>query len=87
MIESILLSRLRCLRCHTSLHEPSPDLLKRINDAIEQRQLRDSLGRLVTQKANNGLVDRDEKCFYPVHNESLQMIREEVVDIEPLRQT
>ncbi|MCP4191639.1 MAG: hypothetical protein GY768_13525 [Planctomycetaceae bacterium] len=53
-----------------------------MNQMIEQRKIFDLLGRSLGRKLDGLLVNADFSYGYPIHNEVLQLVRDEAIVLE-----
>ena len=61
-----------------------PSVLRKLNQAIRERRLHDGLGRDVRDELGAGLVDVNEKFFYPIVEGIPQMMSDECIDLSQL---
>jgi uncharacterized protein YbaR (Trm112 family) len=84
MIDKELLELLVCPENQAALHLADQELIDRINEAIERRQLTNRGGQTVEERVSSGLVRDDGLLFYPVIDDIPVMIIDEAIPLEKL---
>ncbi len=75
------LAKLRCMQTGSRLREASESIIARVNALVQQRTLRDALGRTVDQPIHRGLVNEDATVLYPIVDGAIQMMRDESIPL------
>ncbi len=68
MVDPELLNLLCCPETHAELRLADPALLEDLNKKIAAGELRNRVGRPVSDRLEEGLVRADSKVLYPVRN-------------------
>jgi uncharacterized protein YbaR (Trm112 family) len=85
MVDRELLDILVCPENKQPVHAAGPDLLVRLNEAIERGELRNRSGDTVREPLDEGLVREDEKVVYPVRDDIPVMLIDEAILLEDVR--
>ena len=79
-----LLYLLRCPETRSRLQPARRQLIVALNEAIARRRLHDRLGRLVTRRLENVLINEDESFAYPVFDEIINLLADEAIPLDQL---
>lgn len=80
-IDSELLAILVCPENHQPLKLASAELLARLNQKIETKELKNRQGKVITEPILEALVREDGKCLYIVADDIPIMLIDERVDL------
>ena len=80
-----VIRRLCCMHTSSVLQRASQETTDLVNQAIQTGQLRDKLGRTVSEPIDGGLVNAEHTVLYPIVNGVVQMLRDELIELEPLQ--
>lgn len=86
MLNDKLIPRLRCLKSGSQLELLDEDDLKKLNHAIEEGGIFNQLGQRVEKKLDDGLVNQDRSVVYAVFNQIPQLILDESISLEQLKE-
>ena len=84
MISKDLIDILVCPESHQPLRLADDDLIRRINDAVDAAELRNSGGSKVEQPLDCGLVREDNKLVYPIVDEIPVLLTDEAIPLDQL---
>jgi uncharacterized protein YbaR (Trm112 family) len=83
MLDPELLALLVCPETHQDLVEAAPEEVSRLNEAIQQGQLRNVGGKVVEQPVDGALIRADGLVAYPVRDEIPVMLVPEALSLRP----
>ena len=84
MISKDLIDILVCPESHQPLRLADDNLIRRINDAVDAAELRNSGGSKVEQPLDGGLVREDNKLVYPIVDEIPVLLTDEAIPLDQL---
>jgi uncharacterized protein YbaR (Trm112 family) len=84
MVTHDTLAMLRCPQDHTAVRLAEPELLSRLNVAVERGRLRNQAGKSVPRPLNGGLVREAGDLVYPIVDDIPVMLYEEAIPLAQL---
>lgn len=81
MVDTELLKLLCCPETRQDLAPASADVLKRLNEQIALKTLKNRAGRVVDRKLDGGLVRADGKFLYPISEDIPVMLIDEAIPL------
>lgn len=84
MVDAELLEILVCPETKDPVRLAEPDLLERVNAAIERGTVQNRGGETVRDPVEEGLVREDGKLFYPVRDDIPIMLIDEAIVLDSL---
>ena len=81
MIDPDLLKMMCCPETHQELSVADDPLLARLNAQIASQSLRNRSGKIVTERADGGLVRADGKFLYPIRSQIPIMLVDEAIPL------
>jgi uncharacterized protein YbaR (Trm112 family) len=81
MIRPELLELLRCPETHQRLRHASGELLARVNDRINKKELRNRAGKILEQPLESALIREDDAVVYPVRGNLPILLIDEAVPL------
>ena len=78
-----LLEILRCPDDRTPLKLAEPDMLEKLNAAIEAGSIKNKEGKAVSEKVDAGLLREDGKIVYPVRDDIPVLLIDEGLPVDP----
>ena len=84
MVHPVLLEILVCPETKQSLAMAGTELLDRVNQAVEDKALRNQGGDRVSERVEEGLVREDGKVLYPVRDDIPVMLLDEAIRLDSL---
>ena len=81
MMDSELLSILRCPETHQPVRAAEPALVGQLNRQAGSGMLHNHAGQLVNEKMDGGLVRSDGKFCYPIRRDIPVMLVEEAIPL------
>lgn len=82
-IDPELLELLACPETQEPVELADPDLIRRINAAIQGGRVTNRAGEPVTEAIDGGLVRRDRRFLYPIRDEIPVMLVDEAIPLPP----
>lgn len=84
MVDPQLLEILVCPDTRQPVRQAGPELLDRVNAAIEQGTVRNRAGDVVKEPLEGGLVREDGEVLYPVREDIPVMLVDEAIVLSSL---
>ena len=84
MIDSELLAILVCPETKQPLGVAPPDVLARVNKAVEEGYLRNRAGEAVKEHMEEGLIREDGTVLYPVRENIPVLLLDEAIRLDAL---
>jgi len=78
------ISIVRCLESGSPLHLASDAVLEKINNQIEQRDLKSRDGQLIELPCDAGLVNESLAILYPVRDDITTLILDSAINLDQL---
>lgn len=85
MIPSWLLAILRCPITEEPLSLASDELLAKLQNAIQNGGLRSKLGVTISEAATQGLVNKSTTWFYPIDDETIDLLADNAIPLANLQ--
>ena len=83
-IDPDILSILCCPETKQDVGLADSELINRLNDRIEKKEIKNKGGQIVTERLDGGLLRADQKILYPIRQDIPVMLIEEGILIEGL---
>ena len=83
-IDPDILSILCCPETKQDVGLADNELINRLNDRIEKKEIKNKGGQIVTERLDGGLLRADQKILYPIRQDIPVMLIEEGILIEDL---
>jgi uncharacterized protein YbaR (Trm112 family) len=74
----------RCLHTGGSLRLVEPSLVRRLNKAVAQGKLKNTLGQPVSRPFDDALINEAGELLYPVIRDIPVLLRDEAIDLRQL---
>ena len=78
------LQSFRCLKTGSRLHCLDRSLIERINQAIEQRQIRSADGQTLQRNLAAGLTNDDHSIVYPIYDNIANLVADHAIELAQL---
>jgi uncharacterized protein len=85
VIDAKLVDILRCPQDRTRLRAAAPDIVARINRAVETGAAKNLAGERVEKQLDGGLIREAGDILYPVVDQIPVMLPDEAIDLTPYR--
>jgi uncharacterized protein YbaR (Trm112 family) len=83
-IDPDILAILCCPETKQDVGLADSELINRLNDRIEKKEIKNKGGQIVTERLDGGLLRADQKILYPIRQDIPVMLIEEGILIEGL---
>lgn len=81
MIDGKLIQMLRCPVDRSQLAIAAPELIERLNDALQRGELRDRADQRVDRPLESGLLTADEKWLYPIRGGIVTLVADQAIAV------
>ena len=86
MIDQVFLNMVRCPQSGDRLTLASAELIKQVNQAIEEKNLIEVSGQTVNKELDGGLINADGSILYPIRGEIVTLIADQGIFLEQFNQ-
>ena len=86
MVSDWFLELARCPVHHSRLGVADPDLVRRLNQAIDEGHITNRIHRQVCQPVDEGLVNQERSLLFPVRDDIPTLIADEAIPLDQLHE-